>query len=153
MPRLEFVSVIHAPRARVWDFYDTVDNLPRITPPSTKVRVVDPPARMEAGIRFTLIVRQPPVFVPLAWETIVTRREPPVVWVDEQGRGPFAYWHHEHHFDDLGDGTTRLRDEVTYRPPLGPLGTLADWLFIRRQLTALFAYRHQATREALEGAS
>lgn len=151
MPRLEFSVELNAPQQAVWDFYDTVQTLPRITPPATRVRVVNPPAQMERGSRFFLIVRQPPIFVPLRWETIITERDPPRLFVDEQGKGPFAYWRHEHHFESLAFDRTRLRDVVTYTPPFWFLGAIADRLFIRRQLTALFAFRHEATRRALEG--
>jgi ligand-binding SRPBCC domain-containing protein len=150
MPRLEFTCDIAAPVERVWEFYDDVRVLPTITPPWTKVRVLNPPDVMRQGCRFTLVVRQSPLFVPLHWETIITVHQPPRLFVDEQGKGPFAYWRHEHHFDPLPGGTTRLRDVIDYRPPFGIVGGLADHLFIRRRLEALFAHRHQVTRQVME---
>jgi hypothetical protein len=36
---------------------------------------------------------------------------------------------------------------VDYELPLGPLGTLAHLLFVRRQLDAIFAYRRQRCAE------
>ncbi|MBC8102973.1 MAG: SRPBCC family protein, partial [Cytophagales bacterium] len=138
MPRLEFAAEIDAPLETVWAFYDTVESLPKVTPPQTRVRIEGKPGVMTKGVRFTLVIQQPPVFVPLRWETVITAHEPPHRFVDEQGKGPFAYWHHEHAFEATPRGRTLLRDTVTYTPPLGPLGVIADWLFIRRQLTAMF---------------
>jgi len=154
MPRVEYVLEIHAPLEQVWAFYDTIDSLLAVTPRTTKVTVEDPPERMTEGATFTLIVRQPPVYFPLRWVTIISKREPPSLFVDEQvkGKGPFASWRHEHHFEAIDDTHTRLRDIVTYTPPLGILGRIADALFIRRQLDAMFAYRHKVTRERLEKA-
>ena len=86
----------------------------------------------------------------MRWETIITVHQPLHLFVDEQGKGPFAYWRHEHYFDPLPDGATRLRDVIEYQPPFGILGRLADHLFIRRQLVALFAYRHEVTRRLME---
>ncbi len=150
MPTLEFTVEINAPLVRVWRFYDTLDGLLKVTPPETKVKILDPPSAIEQGARFTLVVRQPPLFVPLRWETIITEHRPPELFVDEQGRGPFARWHHEHRFEALPECRTRLTDTITYTPPFGPLGKIADRLFIHAQLTKMFAYRHQKTRELLE---
>jgi ligand-binding SRPBCC domain-containing protein len=152
MPRVEYVLEIHAPIEKVWAFYDSVDSLLAVTPPSTKVTIPDPPKQMREGTTFTLIVRQPPIYLPLRWVTVISKREPPFLFVDEQkkGRGPFASWRHEHHFEAIDATRTRLRDIVTYTPPLGILGRIADALFIRRQLNAMFAYRHKVTREHLE---
>ena len=151
MPTLEYAADFEAPVERLWALYDSLDTLLRITPPGTTVRIENPPERIAAGVRFTLIVRQPPVPFPLRWETVITRHEPPRLFIDEQGNaGPFAYWHHEHVFDPLPNGGSRLTDRVTYTPPLGILGKIADGLFIRRQLDAMFAFRHAETRRLLE---
>ena len=150
MPRLEFAAEIDAPLEAVWAFHDTVESMPKITPPQTKVRILGEPGAMAKGTRFTLVVRQPPIFLPLRWETIITEYDPPHRFVDEQGKGPFAHWHHEHLFEQAPRGRTLVRDIVTYTPPFGPLGVIADWLFIRRQLNALFRYRHRQTRRLLE---
>lgn len=150
MQHLQFNAEINAPLIRVWRFYDDLETLLKITPPATKVRIIGPPSEIKKGVRFTLVVRQPPLFFPIRWETIITEYLPPDLFVDEQGKGPFAYWHHEHRFEALSEARTRLTDTITYLPPLGPLGQIADRLFIRRQLTEMFAYRHQITRKLLE---
>jgi ligand-binding SRPBCC domain-containing protein len=150
MPRLEFAAEIVAPLETVWSFYNMVDCLPKITPPQTKVRIDNKPDTLIEGTRFTLVLRQPPIFIPLRWETIITAHEPPYRFVDEQGKGPFALWHHEHLFERLSRDRTLLRDIVTYKAPFGPIGNLADALFIRHQLNAMFRYRHQQTRRLLE---
>ena len=153
MPTLEYSADFTVSVEFLWTLYDNLDTLIKITPPGTKVRIENPPERIAAGVRFTLVVRQPPVPFPLRWETIITRHEPPRLFVDEQGRvGPFASWHHEHRFDPLPDGGSRLTDRVTYTPPLGVLGKIADWLFIHRQLDAMFAFRHAETRRLLAAA-
>ena len=41
-----------------------------------------------------------------------------------------------------------MTDRVTYRVRFGPLGKLADWMFVRRQVEAMFRHR-QATLPAL----
>lgn len=153
MPTLTFATEIEATQEALWQFHDGFDALLKITPPTTKVRVPNPPDHLEVGVRFTLIVSQPPVYVPMRWCTEITAYSPPTGFTDIQvpGKGPFALWHHEHRFEKLNSHRTRLVDTVTYRPPFGPLGILADRVFIRRQLEQLFAHRHRVTKAALEG--
>ncbi|GAB4459402.1 MAG: hypothetical protein OHK0029_21950 [Armatimonadaceae bacterium] len=150
MPHLEFKIEIAAPVEQVWAFYDSLDTLLQITPPPTRVRIPEPPERLQEGTRFTMLVQQPPFFLPIPWECYITAHQPPHLFVDEQGRGPFAAWRHVHSFEPLPSGGTLLTDSITYTPPLGFLGTIADWLFLRRMLTQMFAYRHMVTRRELE---
>ncbi|MDX1932058.1 MAG: SRPBCC family protein [Capsulimonadales bacterium] len=150
MPKLEYHVELDAPVERVWAFYDRLETLLEVTPPRTRVRVMDPPERMAEGVHFTLIVSQPPIYLPLPWETYITVYEPPHLFIDEQGIGPFKRWRHEHRFEPLPGERTRLRDIITYEPPFGPLGKIADRWFVRRQLEAMFAHRHRVTRERVE---
>ncbi len=152
MPTLIFTTEISATRQQLWDFHDGTSSLLRITPPGTRVRLLNPPDQLRQGVVFTLIISQPPIFVPLRWRCEFTDYEPPLRFVDRQvpGHGPFALWEHEHRFEELSAQRCRLTDTITYIVPLGPLGRLADALFVRRQLTAMFAYRHRVTKAALE---
>jgi ligand-binding SRPBCC domain-containing protein len=152
MPTLKFSTKIQAPQAALWRFHDGVDALTKITPPGTRVRLLDPPEHLAQGVAFTLVVSQPPIYLPLRWHCEFIAYEPPLRFVDRQtpGRGPFAHWEHEHRFEAVGPHESLLIDTISYTPPLGPLGRLADVLFLRRQLTAMFAYRHSATKHALE---
>jgi ligand-binding SRPBCC domain-containing protein len=147
---LHFTTEINAPQHAVWSFHDGTDALTKITPPRTKVWLPKTMPKMEAGARFILIVSQPPIFVPLPWETIIESYTKPSGFVDTQGRGPFAYWRHEHQFIDLGESRTQLVDIVSYKAPFGFIGGIANQLFIRKQLNALFAHRHKLTKQLLE---
>jgi ligand-binding SRPBCC domain-containing protein len=170
MPTLEFTAVLAAPLDAVWAFHQDVSAaLPVLSPPGSDVRVVsaDLPARV--GQRVEVAARGPLGVRLRMVARIVEFRPPPddaaagggggavgspamrsAVFIDEQEPGPFAAWRHEHRFDAVDDRTTRLTDRVTYRVPLGPLGRLADRLFVRRQLVAMFEHRHAATRRAVE---
>jgi ligand-binding SRPBCC domain-containing protein len=76
---------------------------------------------------------------------------------DEQVKGPFASWKHRHgivaesRMDDSGklvEGTL-ISDDVEYTLPLGPLGALANPMFVRRQMKTTFAYRQTRLDEIL----
>ena len=81
--------------------------------------------------------------VPLRWRTSISVWEPNRRFVDEQERGPYLYWRHLHEFTPEGDGT-RMRDQVTYALPFGPLGEIAHALLVKRQLATIFDFREQA---------
>jgi ligand-binding SRPBCC domain-containing protein len=78
----------------------------------------------------------------------ITEFERPARFVDEQVRGPFTSFRHEHLFE-LDDGGTLMVDNWHHVAPLGPLGRLADELFLERLMRNLLLRRNAAlTREA-----
>jgi len=48
---------------------------------------------------------------------------------DSMVRGAFARFDHDHYFEESNGGTL-MRDVFDYRAPLGPLGWLAERLFL-----------------------
>lgn len=71
-------------------------------------------------------------------------------FTDAMVRGPFRSMVHQHHFEPAAEGT-RMTDQFTFASPLGPLGKLADLLFVRRHLAALLRGRNRVIKEAAEG--
>jgi ligand-binding SRPBCC domain-containing protein len=71
-------------------------------------------------------------------------------FVDEQVRGPFGAWWHEHLFSDAGGGRTLMVDVVRFHSPLGPLGRLVDALVLERHLTHLLGQRNSWLKGELE---
>lgn len=131
------------PPATSFEFFADATNLEQITPPWLSFRVVTPePIAMRAGalIDYRLRIRG----VPLRWRTLIEEWDPGTRFVDRQLRGPYALWHHIHEFTPDGNGGTVMRDTVRYRVPFGPVGTLADRLFVRRDLERIFAFRRAA---------
>jgi ligand-binding SRPBCC domain-containing protein len=140
--RLSRSLSIARPLGEVFAFFSNAANLEVITPPFLRFRIVTPqPVEMRAGARIDY--RLSLWGVPLRWRTLITCYEPDARFIDEQQAGPYAYWHHLHEFEAEGDGT-RMRDEVTYRLPFGPLGSLAHALVVERQLRTIFDYRERA---------
>jgi ligand-binding SRPBCC domain-containing protein len=86
-------------------------------------------------------------FIPMKWLTRITIWEPPHRFVDEQLKGPYRMWLHEHTFEEDGDGTI-VGDHVRYSVPFG---ALANRLFVRRDVERIFAYREKRLREIFGG--
>ena len=82
----------------------------------------------------------------------ITAFDRPRSFVDEMIHGPFPQFRHEHRFEQQGEGTIMV-DLVEYRSPLGPLGRLADVLFVERYLRKLLEIRNLHIKERAEGKS
>jgi ligand-binding SRPBCC domain-containing protein len=66
----------------------------------------------------------------------------PSRFVDEQERGPFAMFRHEHLFE-LHEGGTRMTDRVAFRAPLGPIGVLVEKALLGRYMHGLIQTRNR----------
>jgi ligand-binding SRPBCC domain-containing protein len=66
--------------------------------------------------------------------------------VDEQRKGPYKIWHHEHHFKQIDKGIEML-DIVSYEIPFGFLGKIAHPLIVKSKLNEIFDYRFKKVEE------
>lgn len=80
----------------------------------------------------------------------VTRFEPPFLFADEQVRGAFAWFRHEHRFEVRSESRTRAVDTFDFASPLGPLGRLADAIFLTAYMTRLLRGHAANLKAALE---
>ena len=131
----------------VWDFISSPRNLQRITPKDMAFEITNEPIAdtMYAGMIIMYRVR-PLLGIRMQWVTEITHVQERAYFVDEQRIGPYALWHHEHHVREITGGV-EMHDIITYRPPFGLLGRIANAIIIKRQLDAIFAYRRQALIE------
>ncbi len=63
--------------------------------------------------------------------------------------GIFDRYEHEHFFAAMDDGT-RVRDELKFSAPFGPLGRMVESLVLRRYMTALLRRRNARLKHAAE---
>jgi ligand-binding SRPBCC domain-containing protein len=139
------------PRPVVFAFFAEPTALERLTPPSFRLRLVNRDVTMTTGAVLDFRLRWLGV-VPLRWRAFVREWDPPFRFVDVQVRGPYARWEHRHRFLEEGGGTW-VEDRVTYRLPLGALGSAAHALLVRRQLRELWEYRHRQLAELVKPVS
>jgi uncharacterized protein len=132
-------TIVAAPRPDVFAFFSDPRNLARITPPSLGFEIVRMPDRaLRAGDRIDYVIRL--LGIPVRWRTVITVWEPDHRFVDEQERGPYRSWRHEHVLTDMGTRTLMV-DQVDYRVPLGVIGAVAAGWWVRRNLKVIFDYR------------
>lgn len=139
--RLVRKQQIPASPEAIWGFFSDAKNLQAITPAYMKFRVTsgDLPSSIYPGQVITYKV-SPLLGIPLFWMTEITAVKHGRMFVDEQRRGPWKMWHHQHHFEANDEGVL-MTDIVHYQPPLGWLGAIAQWFFLKKQVHSIFEYR------------
>jgi len=143
---LEQEQLVRRNRREVFAFFADAANLERITPDSLhfEIRSAQPIAmRAGATIHYQLSL----FGLKFRWFTLIESFEPETGFVDVQTKGPYRRWRHTHTFLDAPGGTL-VRDHVEYEVPLGPLGELANRLFVARQLRRIFDFRRTAIEAA-----
>ena len=150
------------PVEQVFAFFSDPANLPRILPPGQRARIdqvrqVAPPDGLGgAGVGTEIEISLCPVpFLPIRakWVARITGFARNQFFVDEQIKGPFKKWLHRHEFEareQAGQAGTVLRDIVEFDAGFGPLGNIAEALFIQKQLQGTFTHRQQALEPLLQ---
>lgn len=130
------------PRSKVFAFFPDAQNLDLITPPWLHFRTTTAGSgEMRAG---TIMDHRLRIHgFPLRWRSKITDWEPPACFVDQQVRGPYRLWIHEHRFEER-DGGTLVHDHVRYAVPFD---FLIHRLLIRPDIERIFAYREKKLRE------
>ena len=136
---------VNAPIEKVFDFFSKPENLSKITPKKMGFNVLTPlPITMERGalIDYTIKV----MGFPLRWRTLITSYDPPNKFVDEQLKGPYSFWHHTHTFEPVNDGVI-INDVIKYSIPLGFIGRIMHFLWIKNDLNKVFNFRKKVIDE------
>lgn len=87
--------------------------------------------------------------VPFTMTSRITELERPRRFVDQQTRGPFRRFHHEHEFIPTETGTTMV-DRICFDAPLGPIGRVVERLVLADYLERLIIERNEFLKEAAE---
>lgn len=129
-----------------WDFFSSPANLKRITPSYMGFDVkTEVPAQMYEGLIIAYKVK-PVLGIPVEWVTEITHVKDKSFFVDEQRKGPYTMWHHEHHFKEV-EGGVEMTDIVSYIIPLGIIGKIVHPFLVKPKLEEIFAYRFKIVEE------
>lgn len=149
MSKVHFIKQVQKlplPVEAAWNFFSSPKNLTRITPESLDFKITSElnDEEIHPGQIITYTVK-PLLGIPLFWMTEISHVERHKLFVDEQRKGPYALWHHQHHFKPI-EGGVEMTDIVHYRIPFGPLGALGTPI-VKGQLSKIFAFRKQKVEE------
>jgi ligand-binding SRPBCC domain-containing protein len=101
--------------------------------------------KMYAGMIIAYKV-SPILGIPMDWVTEITQVKDKEYFVDEQRVGPYAIWHHQHRLTPI-EGGVLMEDIISYKPPFGILGAIANRLLIQGQLKTIFDFRFTAVEK------
>ena len=148
MPIIKLDLLIKAPPERVFDLSRSID-LHQLSVSQTNEKAIAGRTEglIELGERVTWRARHLGVYQKLTVE--ITAYDFPHSFVDEMVKGAFQSFRHTHTFEAHPNGTL-MKDEFDYRSPLGPLGRLADWLFLEAYMRRFLLQRNQFIKKVAE---
>lgn len=146
MYQLKRQQLVKTDMATCWDFFSSPGNLQKITPKYMGFDVLtEVPEKMYEGLMIEYRVR-PLLGIPMNWITEITHVKEHQFFVDEQRKGPYRIWHHEHHFETVDNGVL-MSDIVSYELPFGILGKMAHPILVQRKLNEIFDFRFEIVEE------
>lgn len=148
MPVFTYRVELDHPVKDVFQWHTRPGAFQRLSPPWEDVRIRYQDEGLTEGNRVVLGLRKG--VAELTWEVKHTAFEENRLFVDEQVKGPFSRWRHEHRFHDLGAGRSAVEDVVDWEAPLGSLGRTFSGSFIESSLRRLFAFRARRLVNDLE---
>jgi len=144
---LKTVQKIPVDLDTAWAFFSNPANLQAITPENLGFKIL---SKHHGDIMYPGQIIEykvsPILGIPVYWMTEITHVKDKEHFIDEQRFGPYALWHHQHHFKAI-EGGVEMTDIVHYRNPLWLLGDLANTFFIRKQLKQIFEFRFKKVNE------
>lgn len=151
MPIIKHTHVIHAPIDLCFDLARNVD-IHVETSAKTKEKAVE-------GVTNGLLEKGDTV----TWEAIhfgikqrltakVTHMEKPTLFIDIMIKGAFHSFKHTHQFIEKNDITVMI-DVFEYKSPFGPIGILADKLFLKKYMSDFIYSRGKELKRIAENSS
>lgn len=135
----ECVTTSSRPAAEMFDRARDID-LHRASQAGTRERAVGGVVTGLIGLGDDVTWRARHFGLPLTLTSAVTAFDRPRSFVDEQTRGPFREFRHEHRFVPDGAGSL-MTDIIMFSAPLGALGRVAEQLVLARYLRRLIEER------------
>ncbi|MBK9983092.1 MAG: SRPBCC family protein [Saprospiraceae bacterium] len=140
MKTINFEQFIPISLDKAWEFFASPSNLNLITPEKLHFTTLsEVPKQMYQGLIIKYRIR-PMMNIPMIWVTEITSIKDKEYFVDEQTKGPYKLWRHEHRFRAVDNGVM-MTDILTYDIGLSLLGRLAGILWVDQQVEEIFTYR------------
>lgn len=148
MPRIVLETEIHAPIEICFDLSRSID-LHQISTSGTNEEAID--GRMSGLVELNDFVtwRATHFGIRQKLSSKITALERPYYFKDEQLKGAFRSFHHEHRFEQRGEKVV-MTDIFEYRSPMGIMGGLFNQLVLTRYLKKFLMERNAIIKEYAE---
>lgn len=140
--RLHAELKLPRPLDEVFPFFASAKNLEALTPPLLHFKITSLDAIemcKDTIINYRLRIHG----IPIRWTSLINLWDPPHRFIDEQIRGPYRYWIHQHLFEKCGNETI-VKDDVRYQV-FG--GRIVHDLLVKRDLMKIFSFRQTKLKE------
>ena len=128
---------------QAWEFFATPKNLDKVTPAELQFHITSPlPEKMYEGLMITYKIK-PMLNISIECWTKIEFIKELEYFVDEQVKGPYKIWHHEHHFKKADNGVM-MKDILYYDVGKSFIGWIAGKLFVNKKVNEIFSYRKAA---------
>lgn len=148
MPRIYLKTKINAPIDIVFDLSRSID-LHTVSTKQTNEEAIAGKTSGLIGLDESVTWRAKHLGFTQSLTSKVTDYCRPNFFVDEMTEGIFKSFRHEHHFESLGNQTL-MTDIFEYQSPLGILGQLADFIFLKNYLRSFLKKRNTTIKEFAE---
>lgn len=148
MPRIELSTFIVAPPERCFDLARSIELHVRSTSSTGERAIAGKTAGLlEYADEITWRARHFGVWQSLSGR--ITAYDRPRHFRDTMLRGAFRRLEHDHYFAPAAGGTI-MRDVFDYAAPLGPLGWVAERLFLHRYMQRFLEARNRELKAVAE---
>ncbi len=148
MPTINIITIIDAPRDRVFDLATSIDAHMASTS-KTKERAIEGKITGLIGMGEEVTWQATHFGVKQQLRVKITHFQRPSFFTDEMVSGAFKSMKHTHRFLD-NDGKTEMTDEFIFRAPLGVIGRIAEKTFLTRYMRSFLSERNQILKEIAE---
>ena len=146
--KLYRVQYIPKTKEEVFDFFSSEKNLEKITPPYLNFKVLgkDTPEIQEGTIiNYELKLHG----IPMRWKSLISNFEKNNTFIDQQLKGPYSKWVHQHDFISTHHGCL-ITDDIVYKVPLGLIGRIFAGAYVRNDVRKIFKYRQSVIGEVFK---
>lgn len=132
-----------------WEFFSSPKNLNQVTPKELNFEITSEiPDKMYEGLIISYKIK-PMLSIKVNWHTEITHIKQFEYFIDEQRKGPYKIWHHEHHFKEV-EGGIIMTDLLYYDIGKSIFGWIAGKLFVNKKVKEIFDYRYHALENYFE---
>lgn len=148
MPFIHLTTFIAAPKERVFDLSRSVD-LHKASMKKYGEEIIDGVMSGLVQLNDSITWKAKHLFRQRVFKSRVTAFQLHDFFVDEQEKGDFTMYKHEHYFKQIGNGTIMI-DQCHFETPYGIVGRLVNNIHLTKYMAALLAERNKRIKETAE---
>jgi ligand-binding SRPBCC domain-containing protein len=148
MPKIHLTTFIAAPPERVFDLTRNI-GLHKISVKNTNEEAIAGVTSGPIGLDETVTWRARHIGKNRTMQVKITKMESPKSFTDEQLKGDFIYYRHEHHFKPIENGTLMI-DMLDFKTPYGVVGKIFNSLYLTGYLEKFLVQRNLVVKQYAE---